>query len=101
MTNTDDFVRSITSDDIATVVTHCFDELMVLYHLIGDRQDIEICTNDSSMPISFTILMESEDDAIKLTEAMNGCNFSVYSTLYGVEMSRSNSSIHTIIRPAS
>ena len=30
---TEDFVKAITSDDIVQVVTQCFDELMVLYHI--------------------------------------------------------------------
>lgn len=101
MINTDDFVKSITSDDIPYLVTKCFDELMVLYHLIGNRQDIEICTDNSEMPISFVLLMESESDAIKLTEAMNGLDFSVFDTQYIVNMTCSNASIHTIIRKAS
>ena len=82
MTNTDEFVKSITSDDICHLVTKCFDELMVLYHIVGSRQDIEICTDNSKMPISFMLLMESESDAIKLTESMNGLDFSVYNEKY-------------------
>lgn len=99
MNKTDDFVKSISSDDIPSIITHCFDELMVLYHMVGNRQDIEICA-DGKMPISFMILMESEDDAIKLIDAMNGLDFSVYGTPYIVEMSRSAASIHTSIRAA-
>ena len=98
---TDEFVKSIASDDIREVVNQCFDELMVLYHLVGTRQDIDICTDSSRMPISFMLLMESESDAIKLTENMNGLDFSVYGVKYVVSMSCSGATIHTNIRKAS
>lgn len=94
---TDEFVKAITSDDITQVVNQCFDELMVLYHIVGTRQDIDICTDNSKMPISFVLLMESENDAIKLTESMNGLDFSVYGDLYSISMSCSGASIHTNI----
>ena len=90
--NTEDFVKSITADDIAAIVTKSFDELMVLYHLVGTRQDIDICA-DSKMPISFVLLMESESDAIKLTEGLNGMEFTVYGTSYLIDdMQWSNNS---------
>lgn len=100
--NSEEFVKSITSDDIARVITKSFDEVMVLYHLVGTRQDIDICTDNSNMPISFVLLMESESDAIKLTESMNGMDFTVFGTGYTVAMSCNGASIHTnIIRKAS
>ena len=98
---TEEFVKGITSDDISQVVTQCFDELMVLYHAVGTRQDIDICTDNSKMPISFVLLMESESDAIKLTESMNGMDFSVYGVSYIINMTCNGASIQTIIRKAS
>lgn len=98
---TNDFVKAINSDNIAKVVTQCFDELMVLYHLVGTRQDIDICTDDSNTPVTFELLMESESDAIKLTENLNGINFSVYESLYSVNMICTGATIHTIIRKVS
>lgn len=100
MTKTDEFIKSITSDDIPNIIACCFDELMVLYHIVGDRQDIEICA-DGKTPISFTILLESEDEAIKLINTMNGLDFTVYGVQYVVDMARSAASIHTSIRAAS
>lgn len=97
---TDEFVKAISSDDIASVVTHCFDELMVLYHIVGTRQDIDICTSNSNSPIAFMLLMDSESDAIKLTESMNGLDFSVYGSTYVVSMTCTGATIHTLIRKA-
>lgn len=99
--STVDFVKSITSDDIAKDVVMCFDELMVLYNIIGNRQDIDICTDSSKLPISFNLLMESEKDAISLTDTMNGLDFSVYSNRYIIAMIRSGATIITVIRKAS
>lgn len=98
---TDDFVKSITSDDIATIVTKHFDELMVLYHVVGSRQDVDICTDNSKMPISFVLLMESESEAIKLTENLNGTYFSVYGVSYDISMTRNEASITTVIKKSS
>ena len=98
---TDDFVKSITSDDIATIVTKHFDDLMVLYHVVGSRQDVDICTDNSKMPISFVLLMESESEAIKLTETLNGTYFSVYGVPYDISMTRNEASITTMIKKSS
>ena len=101
MIASDDFVKSITSDDMCQLVTKCFDELMVLYHIVGSREDIEICADDKYANISFTLMLESETDAAKLTESMDGMDFSVYGMVYIVNMTCTGSSIKTIIRKAS
>lgn len=101
MIASDDFVKSITSDDMCQLVTKCFDELMVLYHIVGSREDIEICADNSGTNVSFTLMMESEEGAAKLTENMDGLDFSVYGMVYIVDMICSGSSIKTIIRKAS
>lgn len=98
---TDEFIKGISSDDIAHVVVKAFDELMVLYHMIGNRQDIEICTDNSKNPISFVLLMESDEEAIKLMETMNGIDFSIYGITYIINMNRSKSTVYTNIMKAS
>lgn len=98
---TEEFVNAISADDIPSIVTQCFDELMVLYHIVGTRQDIDICTDNSKMPITFLLLMESESDAIKLTESMNGMDFSVYGVTYIISMTCQGTNVRTEIRKAS
>ena len=40
--DTTNFIKNFNPDDIATVVTRYFDEIMVLYRLVGNRQDMDI-----------------------------------------------------------
>lgn len=95
--NTVDFIRDINSDNISSIVVRFFDELMVLYNLIGDRQDLDICTDDSASVATFTILMESEADAVKLHETLHNSEFEVYSDKFNISMSLSGSTVNTII----
>lgn len=82
------------------VVTKFFDEIMVLYNLMGNRQDIDICTDDDASRANFVLLMESEDDAKTLYSRMNNNIFSVYGTKYLISMNISGASITTVISKA-
>ena len=96
-----DFVKNLDSDDISSVVTHCFDEIMVLYNLVGSRQDVDICTDDnSSSAAAFTILMDSQGDAKALFENLNGKDFNVYGTSFNISMSMHGECIKTTISKA-
>ena len=79
------------------IVLRFFDEIMVLYNLVGDRQDLDICTDNSASVATFTLLMESEDDALKLYESLNQSSFEVYGNRFYISMTVSGSSISTII----
>ena len=76
--NTTEFVKNFSSDNISAMVVNFFDEIMVLYNLIGDRQDLDICTDDSSSVATFTLLMENEADAKSLYDNLNNSEFEVY-----------------------
>lgn len=95
--DTIDFVKNLDSDDISSVVTSCFDELMVLYNLVGSRQDVDICTDKKSPSATFTILMDSQGDAEMLYENLNGKDFSVYGNSFNISMSLHGEHIKTII----
>lgn len=95
--DTIDFVKNLDSDDISSVVTSCFDELMVLYNLVGSRQDVDICTDKKSPSATFTILMDSQGDAEMLYENLNGKDFSVYGNNFNISMSLHGEHIKTII----
>lgn len=97
MSTTRDFVHNLNSDDIPYIVANYFDEIMVLYNLVGSRQDIDICTDSSNKAIKFILLMDCEESAIELYNALNNTEFSVYRDRFSIGMTLSESSITTII----
>lgn len=98
--NTTEFVKNFSSDNISAMVVNFFDEIMVLYNLIGDRQDLDICTDDSSSVATFTLLMENEADAKSLYDNLNNSEFEVYGNKFNISMTLSESSIITVISKA-
>lgn len=97
MSNSIDFIKNFTSDNISSVVSKFFDEIMILYNLIGDRQDVDICTDDEASVATFAILMESEDDASEMYENLNNTDFEVYGNKFGIGMTLSGCTITTTI----
>ena len=98
--NTTDFVHNLNSDNLSTTITNYFDELMVLYNLVGDRNDLDICTENNASRVTFTLLMESDDDARALYENLNKSSFSVYNDRFNINMEINGASIKTIITKA-
>lgn len=100
MNNTKVFIRNFSSDDLPSTIIKYFDEIMVLYNIVGDIQDLDICVdNDSSVAI-FTLLTEYEKDAKNLYDSLNQSSFSVYNTKYNIDMELNKTSIKTIISKA-
>ena len=97
MGTTKDFVHNLNSDNIPHIVTNYFDEIMVLYNLVGSRQDIEICTDSSNDTVKFILLMDCEESATELYNSLNNTEFSVYSDRFIIGMTLSGSSITTTI----
>ena len=97
MVSTEDFIKSITSDDTSQMVAHHFDELMVLYHLVGNRTDIDVSTSNTKRGMEFNLLMEDEAAANKFVSRNNGMNFSVYGEKYKINASPSGTSVSTFI----
>lgn len=96
-----DFIHNFNSDDLPKIVTTFFDEIMVLYNLIGSRQDIDICTDNKASVATFILLMDSERDAKDLYNTLNSTYFSVYGIRFSIDMSLSSESITTIVRRVS
>lgn len=95
--NTFEFAKNFNSDDISPIVTRFFDEIMVLYNLVGNRQDIDICTDNDSSIATFILMMDSEKDAQNLLNSLNYTTFSVYGDMFLISMSLSGASITTTI----
>lgn len=97
MNNTMDFVRNFNSDNYALLITNFFDEIMVLYNLVGDRNDLEICTDADATVATFTMLMESDKDAQQLYNTLHNSEFEVYGNKFDIVMKLYDSSIKTSI----
>lgn len=98
--STVDFANKIHQPDMSGIMTRCFDEIMVLYNLLGDMQDMTISADNDSPSARFTLNMKSEEDANSLFESINNTYFSVYEDKYMIEMELSGRSIHTVIYKA-
>ena len=101
MIKSDDFVKNATTpDNIAYMVIHFFDELMVLYNIIGQREDIHISSNIEG-PILFNLKMTNVDEANRLLTSMGGTILEVFGCNYAVNMTRNRNIVHTMITRAS
>lgn len=98
--STNDFVQQINPENLSHIVTIFFDEIMVLYNLIGKRKDLTISADMDSSEASFTIMMNSEEDAVSLCNSLNDTYFSVYDDKYLIQMQVSERTVSTIIKKA-
>lgn len=97
MNTTSDFVRNFNSDDLSKLIINFFDEIMVLYNLVGQRQDLDICADNDASLATFTLLMEKEKDAKELFNNLNSSSFSVYNDIYCINMELNGASVKTTI----
>lgn len=100
MDNTEIFIRQINTNDISAVVTKFFDEIMVLYNLIGVRNNVSISVDGNTAAALFTLSMNSDEDATALFTILNNTYFSIYSDTFFIYMDLRGKEIITEIRKA-
>lgn len=98
--STSEFVSKIDRGSISNVITRFFDEIMILYNLVGSRMDMTISADNSSSVAKFVITMTNENDAINLYNNLNNTYFSIYNDKYIILMQLSGRSISTVINKA-
>lgn len=98
MDNTEVFIRQINTNDISTVVTKFFDEIMVLYNLIGIRNNMSISVDGNTAAALFTLSMNNNDDATALFNVLNNTYFRIYSDTFSIHMELHETEIMTEIR---
>lgn len=98
MDNTEIFIRQINTSDISTIVTKFFDEIMVLYNLIGIRNNMSISVDGNTAAALFTLSMNNNDDATALFNVLNNTCFSIYSDTFSIHMKLHETEIMTEIR---
>ena len=84
------FIGNINSNNIADDAARFFDEIAILYNLIGTREDIEVYSDGNA---KFTLMMDSEVEASKLYSLLNGLDYTVYGFRYQIIMHVSNCNV--------
>lgn len=84
-----EFCNSIFTNDRPRLIAMGFEQLMVLYDLVGKRENFSISENDSE-PISFDLIMDTEGDAITLIGELNFATFSIGDSSYSITLGRQN-----------
>lgn len=92
-----DFIKNIDSNDLSAVIANFFDEIMILYNLIGGRQDLKVQVDESATTATFTLVMDNDSDAKELYSKLNGMDFSIYGITFAIAMNINNESISTTI----
>ena len=95
MDTTFDFVKEIKNP--SEYVCKYFDELMVLYHLVGVIDDTSLCLDKNSTDVTFKITMKTKDDAIELFNRLNGTSFCIYDTKFSISMHRKRNAVYTSV----
>ena len=95
--STSEFISKIDLNSLSDIITKFFDEIMVLYNLVGSRRDMTISSNGNSSRATFNINMSSEDDAVNLYNTLNNTFFTIYRDKYIIEMQLSGRIILTTI----
>lgn len=98
--NTSEFVSRIDKDSISTVITKFFDEIMILYNLLGNRTNMTISADNSNSVATFVLNMGDEDEALNIYNMLNSTYFSIYDDKYIISMQLSGRSISTVIYKA-
>lgn len=98
--NTENFIKNLNSHNISCILTRYFDEMMVLYNLIGNREDLDIRANDDCSSLEFVLTANSKEDAYRIYNALNKTSFSVYNSIYNISMEIFENSISTFITKA-
>ena len=91
-----DFIKSIDSgNDLDRLIGIRFDEISVLYSIIGNHAEIISISEDTNGVARFTLLMENEVEATKVCDEINGLIFTLYGSRYLVNLSRG--SMNTVV----
>lgn len=89
-----EFVQGIDSNNLPNEVSHHFDQVVGLYHLIGGRSDVDVCTTNARGKFGFSILLEREEDAKHLSAILSNNTISVFDKNYVISSNRRSDSVN-------
>ena len=73
---------------------------MVLYRLVGVRENTMISLDKDEPEVTFNIIMESDEEAASLYNSFNGTDFSVYGSKFDIKMNLRKNIVSTLISKA-
>ena len=109
MTDATNFFHNISAEDLPNLAIRLFDEIMILYNLIGYRKGVTIYTApDSASLATFILVIESIDgtsdvDRVRaLVDEFDNSDFSVYGKTFniGMKLLSAGSSVEVTISKA-
>lgn len=83
--DSEEFIIGLTGEELGTMMINFFDEIMVLYNLIGGRSDIHVSANDTSSA-TFRITADDRDNALRIYNCLNQITFKIYNIDFKVNM---------------
>ena len=83
--DSEEFIIGLTGEELGTMMINFFDEIMVLYNLIGGRSDIHVSANDTSSA-TFHITADDRDNALRIYNCLNQITFKIYNIDFKVNM---------------
>lgn len=83
--DSEEFIIGLTGEELGTMMINFFDEIMVLYNLIGGRSDIHVSANDTSSA-TFHITADDKDNALRIYNCLNQITFKIYNIDFKVNM---------------
>lgn len=92
-----EFIQGIESDDYAHDVTHNFNKMMVLYHLVSGIPGLSISSNHTTEKTSFDIIATNRKLANNVNSYINGITFTIYGSKYDINTTSENKKIHVRI----
>ena len=91
------FIQGIESDDYIHDVTHNFNKMIVLYHLVSGIPGLSISSNHTTEKTSFDITARNQKLAKNIDSYMNGVTFTIYGSKYDVNTTLEKRNIHVNI----
>ena len=88
-----EFVQGIDSDNLPHDISHHYDQVAALYYLVGGRSDIDICIAEQDKKVTFSLLMEREQDAKELNKILDGNFIAVFNKRYLIQSNRKQDSL--------
>jgi len=82
-----EFAKNIDTNNLINVLKKHFDQVMTLYNIIGRRDDIDVLVlDDKGDKIQFGLLLETQEDASKLYNLLNGTVINAYDCKFALQM---------------
>lgn len=86
-----EFMDSIESPNIIKDGVTFFDELMILYNLIGIKEDIKISIVNDIHKYTFNLRFSKEEDCERMYRSLNNMDYTVYGKRFAIIMSKIDS----------